>query len=123
MKNFRWKNMTSLFTEDRIVIHQGNTDINGPHQGGLVELKSGEWWFIHFQDKVSYGRIVHLQPVEWKDGWPIMGNDINGDGIGEPVIEHKKPDVGKAYPETAPKVTDEFNETKLGLFSIKPNIT
>ncbi|MBN2419821.1 MAG: glycoside hydrolase 43 family protein [Deltaproteobacteria bacterium] len=101
--------------EDRIVLHQGNTGINGPHQGGLVELKSGEWWFIHFQDKGAYGRIVHLQPVEWKDGWPIMGKDINGDGIGEPVAGYKKPDVGKTYPITTPQTSDEFDETKPGL--------
>ena len=101
--------------EDKIVLHQGDTDINGPHQGGLVELKSGEWWFIHFQDKGACGRIVHLQPVEWKDGWPLMGKDINGDGIGEPVMEYKKPDVGKTYPITEPQTTDEFNDKKPGL--------
>ena len=56
--------------EARIVMHQGNTAVNGPHQGGLVELASGEWWFMHFQDRGPYGRIVHLQPVSWKDGLP-----------------------------------------------------
>ena len=101
--------------EDRIILHQGDTDINGPHQGGLVELESGEWWFIHFQDYGAYGRIVHLQPVEWKDGWPYMGKDINGDGVGEPVIEYGKPDVGKTYPIAKPQTTDEFNEKLLGL--------
>ncbi len=50
--------------EKRVVLPQGNTDINGPHQGGLVELKSGEWRFIHFQDRGAYGRIVHMQSVE-----------------------------------------------------------
>ena len=101
--------------EDKVVLHQGNTDINGPHQGGLVELKSGEWWFLHFQDKGAYGRIVHLQPVEWKDGWPIIGKDLDGDGTGEPVTEYKKPDVGKTYPVTTPQTTDEFNGNKPGL--------
>ncbi len=101
--------------EERVVLHQGNTDINGPHQGGLVELKSGEWWFLHFQDCGACGRIVHMQPVEWKGGWPFMGKDINGDGIGEPVHEFKKPDVGKTYPVAVPQTTDEFNEEQLGL--------
>ena len=101
--------------EDKIVLHKGNTDINGPHQGGLVELKSGEWWFAHFQDRGAYGRIVHLQPVEWKDGWPRMGVDINDDGIGEPVLEWKKPDVGRSYPVTIPQTSDEFESDKLGL--------
>lgn len=101
--------------EDKIVLHKGNTDINGPHQGGIVELESGEWWFLHFQDKDPYGRIVHLQPVEWKDNWPLMGKDINNDGIGEPVPEWQKPDVGKSYPVAVPQTSDEFNNPQLGL--------
>jgi beta-xylosidase len=101
--------------EDKIVLHQGNTEINGPHQGGLVSLKSGEWWFMHFQDRGMYGRIVHLQPVTWKDGWPLMGQDINNDGIGEPVLEWKKPDVGRTYPVVIPQTSDEFNAAGPGL--------
>lgn len=101
--------------EDKIVLHQGNTLINGPHQGGLVELASGEWWFLHFQDSGAYGRIVHMQPVTWRDGWPEMGRDINEDGIGEPVASFKKPDVGSTFPITVPQTSDEFNQEKLGL--------
>jgi beta-xylosidase len=37
--------------EIRTVMHQGPTDINGPHQGGWVELENGESWFLHFQDR------------------------------------------------------------------------
>lgn len=101
--------------EDKIVLHQGSTEINGPHQGGIVELKSGQWWFLHFQDRSPYGRIVHLQPVQWKDGWPLMGVDINNDGIGEPVAQFEKPDVGRTFPVSIPQTTDEFNDNKLGL--------
>jgi len=101
--------------EDKIVLHQGITGINGPHQGGIVELKSGEWWFIHFQDRDAYGRIVHLQPVEWKDGWPLMGKDIDNDGIGEPVPEWKKPDVDCPVNILIPQTADEFDSLKLGL--------
>lgn len=101
--------------EDKIVLHQGNTPINGPHQGGWVELPSGESWFIHFQDKDAYGRIVHLQPVRWVDDWPLMGEDQNGDGIGEPLLRYKKPNVGKTYPIETPADSDEFTATTLGL--------
>ncbi|KPL20754.1 MAG: glycoside hydrolase, partial [Bacteroides sp. SM1_62] len=100
--------------EASIVLHQGNTGINGPHQGGLVELESGQWWFLHFQDRGLYGRIVHLQPVSWQDGWPMIGVDINDDGIGEPVMEYKKPDVGEQYPVEVPQTSDEFNGPELG---------
>ncbi|MBN2213372.1 MAG: glycoside hydrolase 43 family protein [Bacteroidales bacterium] len=101
--------------ETRNIIHQGNTDINGPHQGALVELKSGECWFMHFQDKGLYGRIVHLQPVNWMNNWPLAGTDINNDGIGEPVARYKKPVTGKNSTVMVPQTSDEFNSDKLGL--------
>lgn len=101
--------------ESRIVLHKGNTEINGPHQGGIVELESGEWWFMHFQDRDAYGRIVHLQPVTWKDDWPVMGEDINNDGIGEPVPGYRKPDVGRSYEISIPQTSDEFNGKGLTL--------
>lgn len=102
--------------EEKIVLHQGSTDINGPHQGGLVELDSGESWFVHFQDKGVYGRIVHLNPVRWENGWPLMGEDISGDGIGEPVQTYRKPDVGNV--ETTihtPPESDDFDSEMMGL--------
>lgn len=110
----RAKNLYGPY-ESKIVLHQGDTDINGPHQGGLVALDSGEWWFTHFQDRGVYGRIVHLQPVRWEAGWPLMGQDRNGDGIGEPVTQWKKPDVGRVWPMVNPQTSDEFSATALGL--------
>ncbi|UKS28234.1 glycoside hydrolase 43 family protein [Paenibacillus sp. HWE-109] len=102
--------------EDRIVMHQGDTQINGPHQGGYVELDSGESWFAHFQDSGAYGRIVHLQPMTWQDDWPIIGEDTNGDGIGEPVMFHNKPNVGPhSWPITVPNTSDHFETSSLGL--------
>ena len=102
---FRSKNIYGPY-EVKTVLAQGKTDVNGPHQGGLVQTQTGEWWFIHFQDKGAYGRIIHLQPVTWKDAWPNMG---------EPVKSHKKPNVGKTHPIETPVETDEFNQPKLGL--------
>lgn len=101
--------------EAKTVMHQSNTDINGPHQGGMVELESGESWFVHFSDQGAYGRIVHLNPIHWEDGWPMMGEDINNDGIGEPVTTHKKPDVGQEYPIQTPADTDDFESNEIGL--------
>lgn len=101
--------------EEKIVMNQGNTSINGPHQGGWVELESGEYWFMHFQDVDAYGRIVHLQPMQWKKGWPVIGEDKNGDGIGEPVATYKKPNVKGKHGIETPVETDEFNNGDLGL--------
>jgi beta-xylosidase len=101
--------------EAKIVLHQGDTKMNGPHQGGYVETPNGDGWFIHFQDRWAYGRIVNLQPVTWKEGWPIMGEDTNNDGIGVPVMEWTKPNVGKDYPPTPQLSSDEFNGHQFGL--------
>ena len=96
--------------EHKIVLAQGSTNINGPHQGGWVHTKYGEDWFLHFQDKEAYGRVVHLQPVNWSTGWPIMGNN------GEPVLRHKKPLTSNPLPRTTnPVESDEFSEPRLGL--------
>ncbi|CAN7253187.1 glycoside hydrolase 43 family protein [Paenibacillus sp. LjRoot153] len=111
---FRSKSVFGPY-EYRIVLHQGDTSVNGPHQGGWVELESGESWFMHFQDRDAYGRIVHLQPVEWTEDWPLMGKDINGDGIGEPGLQWNKPNVGKQISIEVPDTSDEFDDTRLGL--------
>ncbi len=101
--------------EAKRVLEQGSTNINGPHQGGWVETESGESWFIHFQDRGAYGRIVHLQPVNWMDDWPLMGVDKDGNGVGEPVATYKKPNVGRTQPLEVPQTSDEFDSRKLGL--------
>lgn len=100
--------------EEKIVLAQGKTAINGPHQGALVDTPTGEWWFLHFQDRGAYGRIVHLQPVVWKNGWPVIGSDPDADGTGEPVMKFKKPNVGKTYPIETPADSDEFDSATIG---------
>ncbi len=102
--------------EKRVVLEQGSTLVNGPHQGALVDTPEGEWWFFHFQETPVLGRVVHLQPARWKDGWPLIGVDIDGNGIGEPVRVWTKP--GKNDVEGAsflPQTNDDFSSDKLGL--------
>lgn len=53
--------------ENRIVLEQGATPINGPHQGAWIETPTGEHWFFHFQEIEAHGRVVHLQPMRWRD--------------------------------------------------------
>jgi len=105
--------------EHKTVLQQGKTSINGPHQGGWVHLETknekgemiNEDWFLHFQDKEAYGRVVHLNPVDWSTGWPVMGKK------GEPVTTWRKPQTAKGPngQTTNPQESDEFNDTKLGL--------
>ncbi|GHT21995.1 hypothetical protein AGMMS4957_11670 [Bacteroidia bacterium] len=101
--------------ERKIVMAQGKSTINGPHQGAWVDTKTGEDWFIHFQDRFAFGRVVHLQPMQWKNDFPIIGEDKDGDGCGEPVLTYKKPNVGKTYPIATPAESDEFSSKYLGL--------
>jgi len=100
--------------EDRNVLAQGNTPVNGPHQGALVDTPSGQSWFLHFQDAGLYGRVVHLNPVTWVDDWPLMGVRAAGATVGEPVLEHAKP-TGVTAPVAMPATTDDFETPKLGL--------
>jgi beta-xylosidase len=101
--------------ESKIVLAQGRTDVNGPHQGAWVDTQTGESWFLHFQDKGAYGRIVHLEPMKWTADWPIIGSDADGNGTGEPVATYKKPDVRERTPVATPPTSDEFNSGTIGL--------
>ena len=100
--------------ERKVVMDQGKSPINGPHQGAWVNTPSGEDWFLHFQDKDAYGRVVHLQPMIWRNNWPVIGVDKDGDGIGEPVMVYQKPNTKPSRVMT-PVESDEFNGLKLGL--------
>ncbi len=100
--------------ECKTVMAQGKSNINGPHQGGWVHTAYGEDWFMHFQDKGAYGRVVHLQPVTWKDGWPVMGKVPSKGYCGEPYTKFTKPKSDSKV-IVNPAESDEFNTTKLGL--------
>jgi beta-xylosidase len=99
--------------EVRTVLEQGSTPINGPHQGAWVRAQDGKDWFMHFQDRAAYGRVVHLQPMRWVDGWPIIGEPGPHAGAGQPVLTHAKPVAGAAI--KTPPTSDEFDGDKLGL--------
>jgi beta-xylosidase len=101
--------------ERKVVMRQGSTSINGPHQGAWVTTATGEDWFLHFQDKGPYGRVVHLQPVKWNNNWPVIGVDKDNDGTGEPVLVYKKPAIRKSFLIQTPQESDEFNNDSLGL--------
>lgn len=101
--------------ERKVVMDQGSTSINGPHQGAWVDTKTGEHWFLHFQDREAFGRVVHLQPMQWINDWPVIGEDKDGDGKGEPVMTFTKPNAGKTWPVAVPATTDEFNDRNPGL--------
>ena len=96
----------------KVVLEQGSTKVNGPHQGALVDAPDGSWWFYHFQETPVLGRVVHLQPARWQDDWPLMGVDYDGNGVGEPVSTWKKPIPSTSAPLL--QTDDDFSGT-LGL--------
>ena len=100
--------------ESKIVLAQGKSKVNGPHQGAWVHTAFGEDWFLHFQDKGCYGRVVHLQPVTWKDNWPVMGVDKDGDYCGDPVTTYHKPKTSANVQVQNPAESDEFNSPFIG---------
>ncbi len=100
--------------EWKVVMDQGSTDVNGPHQGAWVHTQFDEDWFLHFQDKGAYGRVVHLQPLQWKDNWPIIGKPVGNGYCGEPVMTYKKPKTSSKVDIENPQESDEFNEPQMG---------
>lgn len=104
--------------EARIVLAQGTSMTNGPHQGAWVDTPGGEHWFLHFQDRGAFGRVVHLQPMTWRrDGWPAMGTGVaTGTENGEPILVHAKPASGEAPAggPGGPAASDEFASPQLG---------
>lgn len=96
--------------EQKVVIRD---TIHGPsfgiHQGALIKTQTGEWWTMLFVDSGPFGRFPFLQPVNWIDGWPMVGVD------GKSVITWKKPNVGKNYPATTLPTSDEFDHSTLGM--------
>ena len=104
--------------EGRLAMENGNGTNRCPSQGTMLKTDDGSWWFIHQmargESKERYnGRPQMLEPVVWKDGWPKIGVDTDGDGIGEVIWEHKKPILG--FPITAPATDDNFDKPELGL--------
>jgi beta-xylosidase len=105
--------------ESRVVLAQGDTKINGPHQGGYVETPTGQGWFIHFQFDGAHGRIVHLEPVRWQDDWPIIGQIPNAPPapddpiIGSPVATGPLPTTPQPTSHQTPQTSDEFSSPQL----------
>jgi beta-xylosidase len=102
--------------QSKTILEQGSTNTNGPHQGSWIDLPNGQSWFYHFQQNGGWGRIAHLEPAQWgTDDWPKIGVDLDGNGIGEPVAQPKKPDVGATFPIAVPASSDEFDGSALGV--------
>lgn len=105
----RSKNIYGPYEEKIVLRDDMNLHGMGVHQGALVETQTGEWWSVIFQDRVGVGRVPTLQPVQWVDGWPMVGKD------GRAVVTHTKPNTGGSAPVRVLPTSDEFNTGNLGM--------
>jgi beta-xylosidase len=70
-----------------VIVHRADK-ITGPYegrvalqdlgvaQGGLIDTPDGKWYSYLFRDFGAVGRIPYLVPVQWKDGWPVLGSPV-----------------------------------------------
>ena len=102
---FRSRSPWGPFDEERVLIEKEiDGQINTVHQGALVQTPSGEWWTMLFEDQGAVGRLPNLQPVTWKDEWPIIGDN------GKPYVVCRIPDTGKTFVgQSAMPVDDDFS--------------
>ena len=62
--------------EEKVVVEKFYNNVpNTIHQGALVEDVNGKWWTIMQEDLGALGRMPNLQPVTWKNDWPVVGNN------------------------------------------------
>lgn len=95
-----------------VIVHRADK-ITGPYegrvalqdkgvaQGGLIDAPKGEWYAYLFRDYGAVGRIPYLVPVEWEQGWPVLG--VGGqvpDALNLPPSEGLMPGIVNS---------DEFN--------------
>lgn len=104
----RSKNIYGPYTEKVVLQDTVKGPTLGMHQGALIQTRTGEWWTMLFVDSGPLGRFPFLQPVNWIDGWPIVGSDGHG------VITYKKPNVGTKYPVATLPTSDQFDHNEFG---------
>ncbi len=75
--------------ESRVILMQGDTDVNGPCNGALVDVDGvGEKWaFVHTRSMDAYGMVIYLEPAAWINGWPVCGEPMGDNLPGTPVEE------------------------------------
>ncbi|MBO4730324.1 MAG: glycoside hydrolase 43 family protein, partial [Bacteroidaceae bacterium] len=105
----RSKNIFGPYEEKMLVEKYINGKPNTVHQGALFDTPSGEWWTILQEDVGAFGRMPNMQPVTWKDGWPMVGNN------GVPYSTYTKPATGPAQPRTPLPTNDNFRSYPLGM--------
>lgn len=94
------------WSEKRQLMHADRAAAE-PNQGGIVEGPDGNWYFFtHHGTGAWEGRAASLLPVQWIDGWPVIGQP-GQDGLGSMVWEGALPLAGGA--RQFPQGGDDFD--------------
>lgn len=85
-----------------------------PHQGGIVQTQSGQWYYMAFQDVFPGGRIPVLAPLTWDaEGWPHLPLD-NDSSTNRWAVSYPLPAIATTPHEIKPPTgTDDFRGTQL----------
>ncbi|CAN5398302.1 hypothetical protein BH10PLA1_BH10PLA1_01270 [soil metagenome] len=106
----RSKNIAGPYEEKRQLSH-AQRDAREPNQGGIVQAENGDWYFLTHHGAGDWeGRCASLLPVNWVNGWPVLG-DVGSDGIGSMVWSGHKPVANT--PIVTPQSDDDFSGPKL----------
>ncbi len=105
----RSKNLRGPYEHRIVMDDDGSYPGNGLHQGGMVQLQNGDWWFVIMQDRGPIGRVPCLVPVTWEDGWPVLGKDAKD------AIVYAKPAIPGQHPVQTVATSDTFDSPTLGL--------
>lgn len=108
----RSRNIYGPYESRRMLTPGGESGINGPHQGALIDTPDGaQWWFLHFSQRGVLGRVSCLEPARWTaDGWPEAGDEQF-----HPVAAAEAPRTGEPVRHIKPATSDDFDHPTLGL--------
>ena len=123
----RDKKLTGPFKEEKQLLLPCR-EANEPNQGGIIEGKDGQWYFLTHHGSGDWsGRVMSLLPVQWIDGWPMIGSlpseEDGGRGSGQPgsmVWQGKMPVKVKSEERRLKNETlrmqqsDDFDAAELG---------
>ena len=100
--------------EEQLLMHSQGKDVDKePNQGAIIDTPEGKWYFFTHHGTGDFdGRVCSVLPVSWTDGWPLIGEDSDGDHVGEMVWELPKPIDGQ--PAVNMQTSDTFDSSRLG---------
>lgn len=115
----RDKKLTGQFKEEKQLLLPCR-EANEPNQGGVIKGRDGKWYFLTHHGTGDWsGRVMSLLPVEWVDGWPMIGDRSQGEPgtmvwQGAMPIRVKSGELKVKSEKVEMQRCDDFDAAKLG---------